>query len=238
MSEIVPFQPRGLGPQRDPGPGRMPLAEGYPEAVGESAGIKEYLGIVRRQLWIVLSILAVCLGVTSYFVLRAAPRYMANTVVRLADSRRAMTGIGEAGAYDEVLGRETDVLLSQIQVLMSRQIVTDAVDREGLRLVPVVNQDYLPEITAVNVSDSAVTDTLRLTYAPDAASLRAGAETATAAYGEPLRAGGVTLTVTKRPPASSSAFVVVSRARAADNLLQNFKATPRPKTDIIDLQFT
>ncbi len=237
MSEIVPYQPRGFPAQRDPSGGRMPPTEGYPEAVAEQASVKEYLAIVRRQPWIVLSVLAVCLGVTSYLVLRAPPQYMAVAVMRLADTRRAMTGNGEASAYSEVLGRETDVLLSQIQVLMSRQIATDVVDREGLRLVPVRNQPYPPEVTAARVSDSASTDTARLSFSSAGASLRAGGQTASAGYGQPITANGISLTVSKRPSAPSVSFVVVSRLEAAANLLANFKATSRPKTDIIDVQF-
>src|SRR4029434_1418220 len=110
--------PRGVQSPRDPGFARTP-AEGYPEVVTESTGIKDYLALVRRQLWVVLSIVAVCLAITSWFVLRAPDRYMANAVVRLADTRRAMTGNAEGGSYEQVLGREADVLLSQVQVLQS-----------------------------------------------------------------------------------------------------------------------
>jgi capsular exopolysaccharide synthesis family protein len=216
----------------------MPPAEGYPEQPQESAGVKEYIAIVRRQLWIVLAILAVCLGATSYFVLSAPPRYMANAVVRLADARRAMTGNGEGGAYEQVLGRETDVLLSQVQVLQSRRIATDAVDREGLRLVPVKNNDYPAEIEQVSVSDSVRADTLRLAFGPTDATLRMGGQTATAPYGQPVSAAGISLVVTRRPEVETATFDVVSRTRAVNDLLANFKAQPRPKTDIIDLQFT
>jgi tyrosine-protein kinase Etk/Wzc len=216
----------------------MPPVEGYPEQIAESAGVKEYLAIVRRQLWIVLAIVAVCLGATSWFVLSAPPRYMANAVVRLADARRAMTGNGEGSAYEQVLGRETDVLLSQVQVLQSRQIATDAVEREGLRLVPAKEQDYPAEIEQVRVSDSARTDTLRLAFGPAEATMTIRGQSATAAYGQPLAVAGVSLVVAHRPEMSVAKFAVVSKARAVNDLLGNFKAQPRPKTDIIDLQFT
>jgi tyrosine-protein kinase Etk/Wzc len=216
----------------------MPPVEGYPEQVAESAGIKEYLAIVRRQLWIVLAIVAVCLGATSWFVLSAPPRYMANAVVRLADARRAMTGNGEGSAYEQVLGRETDVLLSQVQVLQSRQIATDAVEREGLRLVPAKEQDYPAELEQVRVSDSVRADTLRLAFGPSEATMTVRGQSATAAYGQPLAVAGISLVVASRPEMSSAKFAVVSKSRAVNDLLANFKAQPRPKTDIIDLQFT
>lgn len=238
MSDIVPYQPRGFAAQRDPGAGRMPPVEGYPEQVAESAGVKEYMAIVRRQLWIVLAIVAVCLGATSWLVLSAPPRYMANAVVRLADARRAMTGNGEGSAYEQVLGRETDVLLSQVQVLQSRQIATDAVERGGLRLVPAKEQDYAAEIEQVRVSDSARTDTLRLAFGPTEATMTIRGQNATAPYGQPLDVGGISLVVAGKPEMNAAKFAVVSKARAVNDLLANFKAQPRPKTDIIDLQFT
>jgi tyrosine-protein kinase Etk/Wzc len=216
----------------------MPPVEGYPEQVAESAGIKEYLAIIRRQLWIVLAIVAVCLGATSWFVLSAPPRYMANAVVRLADARRAMTGNGEGSAYEQVLGRETDVLLSQVQVLQSRQIATDAVERGGLRLAPAKEQDYPAEIEQVRVSDSARADTLRLAFSPAEATMTVNGKSATAPYGQPLDVDGISLVVARRPEMSAAKFAVVSKSHAVNDLLANFKAQPRPKTDIIDLQFT
>lgn len=237
MSDIVPYNNRGLPTQHEPGYGRVP--EGYPDGQADSAGVKEYFAIVRRQLWIVLSIVAVCLAGTGYLVWRTPPRFMANAVVRLADARRAMTGSGEASAYEQVLGRETDVLLSQVQVVQSRQIATDAVERGGLRLLPVANSDYPEEITDVVLTDPVRADSVSLIFGPTDATMRAKAQTSKAAYGQPLSVGGVTVVVTAQPADIPSAtFVVLSKTRAVNNLLDHFKAQARPKTDIIDLQYT
>jgi tyrosine-protein kinase Etk/Wzc len=237
VSEIVPYNGRGLPAQRDPMLGRTP-AEGYPETVVEAAGVKEYLAIVRRQWWIVLSIVVLCVGGTAYVVLSAPPRYMADAVVRLADARRAMTGNDEGSAYEQVLGRETDVLLSQVQVLQSRQIASDAVDRAGLRLLPVKESDYPAEIDQVIVGDVPKPDTLTVTFGNTDATIKLGSQTATAPYGQPLQAGGISMVVAKRPEMDEAKFAVIPRASAINALLDRFKAQPRPKTDIIDLQFT
>ena len=238
MSDIVPYNNRGLPTQHEPGYGRVPT-EGYPDGAGDASGIKEYLAIVRRQLWIVLSIVAVFLAGTGYLVWRTPPRYMANAVVRLADARRAMTGGGEGSAYEQVLGRETDVLLSQVQVVQSRQIATDAVERGGLRLLPVVNSDYPEEITEVTIADPVRADTVSLAFAPTEVTMTARSQTSKAPYGQPVSAGGVTLVVTAQPVTIPAAnFIVLSKTRAVNNLLNNFKAQARPKTDIIDLHYT
>jgi tyrosine-protein kinase Etk/Wzc len=238
VSDIVPFQPRNVPAPRDPAFQRTPV-EGYPEVTVESGGVKDYLAIIRRQLWIVLAIVAVCLGLTSWVVLRAPDKYMANAVVRLADARRAMTGNAEGGSYEQVLGREADVLLSQVQVLQSRQIAGDAVDRAGLRLIPTKESDYPEEITQVSITEPVRADTLKLAFGPTDATLTSGAQRSTAPDGQPVSAGGVTLVVAAKPDdIEMSRFTIVSRTRAVNNLLGNFKAQPRPKTDIIDLQYT
>ncbi len=236
MGDIVPYQPGGFAAQRAPG-GVPPVPEGYPEQVRDSMGVKEYLAILRRQMWLVLGILAVCVGATAYMVFSAPPQYQAVVVARLADARRAMTGGGEARAYDEVLGRETDVLLSQIQVMMSRQIASDAVDRDGLRLVPIKESTYPSEITNVMVAADSKADTVRLTFSAAGATIRARGETATAPYGQPLVAGGVQMTVERQPEAPAVTLAVLSRTNAIAYVRNSFAAAPRPKTDIIDMRF-
>lgn len=237
MPDIVPYDPRGLIASRGTPGSRPPGLEGYPELESEGRGLKEYLAIVRRQLWIVASIAAACVGLAAWIVFTAPPRYKAVSVVRLADTRRALTGGGEAGAYDQVLGREADVLLSQIQVLMSRQNVGRVVDAEGLRLAPVTGQRYIPEVGNVLIGEGTSADTVRLSFGPGAATMKAAAETASAPYGMPLSAGGIELMVKNRPAVAAAAFQVLSRNEAIGGLLGAFKATPRPKTDVIDLQF-
>jgi capsular exopolysaccharide synthesis family protein len=238
VSDIVPFNPRGVPAQHDPSLTRTPF-EGYPEVNVEGTGIKDYLAIVRRQLWLVLAVVAVCLAVTSYFVLRAPAQYMANAVVRLADARRTMTSNAEGSAYEQVLGRETDVLLSQVQVLQSRRIARDAVEAAGLRLIPAKGSDYPAEIEQVTIVEPATTDTLRLNFGPTGVTMATRSAKVTGSYGQPVTAGGVTLLVSKRPDdLEESKFTLVSETRAVDNLLGSFKAIPRPKTDIIDLRYT
>jgi tyrosine-protein kinase Etk/Wzc len=219
-------------------PGQRPSGfEGYSESEPEVRGLKEYLAIVRRQLWIVLLLTLVCSGLAAWMVFTAPPRYSAVSVVRLADTRRALTGGGEAGAYEGVLGREADVLLSQIQVLMSRQNVGRVVDAEGLRLAPVKDQPYVAEITGVAVEDGTAADTVRLWFAPNSVTMKAAGQVASSPYGLPVTAGGIRLSVSSRPTVSTAVFQVISRNDAISGLLDQFKATPRPKTDVIDLQF-
>jgi tyrosine-protein kinase Etk/Wzc len=236
VSNIVPYDPHPAA-IREVGGTRPPGYDGYPEQEAEGLGIKEYLAIVRRQLWLVLPITLICGGIAAYLVYTAPPRYRAVSVVRLADTRRAWTAGAEVGAYDQVLGREADVLLSQIQVLMSRQNVGRVVDAEGLRLVPMEGQQHVPELTNISVAEGASADTVRLSFSADSVTLRVGTRTASAPYGLPVEAGGVQLIAGSRPRRSSAEFLIIPRTAAISNLLGAFKATPRPKTDVIDLHF-
>ena len=236
MSDIVPFQPGGYA-TRTPGSGIPPVPEGYPDPVRDAMGIREYFGILRRQLWLVLTILAVCLGVASWLVLRAPPRYQAVAVARLADARQGFAGAGETRAYDEVLGRDTDVLLSQIQVMMSRPVASDAVDHGGLRLVPVEGGTYPDEVASIKVSDSTQADTVRLSFGPSSVTLTTNGKTATAAYGQPVAVDGIEITMARRPEVESATLAVLSRTNAIETVRANFNAAPRPKTDIIDMRF-
>ena len=236
MADLVPYQPAPLGPTGYPQ--RFGNPEGYPEIKDGELGISDYIALLRRQIWIVLGAVALCLGAAVWLVLKAPPQYTAAAVVRLADARRAMTGGQEGGAYEQVLGRETDVLLSQIQVMMSRQVAAEVVRREGLRFVPSKSQPAIDEIASVVVDTTALQDTIRLNFQADGYSLTEAGKVARAAYGYPASIGGVTITVSRRPAVPTTAYQVVSTRRAIDAMLNSFKATPRPKTDVIDVQFT
>ena len=99
MSEIVRYNGVGLTRKESPG-SRPPGLEGYDDSEPEVRTLKDYLGIIRRQLWVVLAVTAVCAGLAAWLVFTAPPRYAAVSVVRLADTRRALTGKDEAGAYE------------------------------------------------------------------------------------------------------------------------------------------
>jgi len=237
VGDVVPYQPGNLPAGRGQPGGVPPVHEGYPDPTRDAHGVREYLGIVRRQLWVVVGVAAICTGIAAWFVFTAPPMYRAVAVARFADARQALTGGNEGGAYDQVLGREADVLLSQIQVMMSRQIASNAVDRKGLRLMPVRSHPYPADLSEVHVADSARPDTVRMTFRPDGFSLSAGGQSTAGTYGQPVTAGGVQVTLDRQPEQESALFQVVSRTTAIENIRNSFKAAPRPKTDIIDIQF-
>jgi len=90
--------------------------------------------MLRRNWWLVL--LGALLGgsIAGYKVATEVTQYRAAAVIRLADTREALTS-GLAGpSMQGTLGRGVDPLLSQIQVLMSDRVAGAVVDSLSLRL--------------------------------------------------------------------------------------------------------
>ena len=236
MTNLVPYDGRNLPQQRPPGWEQYPPPEGYAE-VEASASLSDYLAILRRQWWIVLSIVAIAVAISLYIVMSAPPRYRAVSVIRLADTRRAVAGDAAAGAYEQVLSRETDVLQSQLQVLTSRGVVGDVVDSLGLRLMPLEKQPWVRELTQVRVSEDAAGDTVQFEFGGGDYVVRVGNKEERAGYGLPVNVGGVSFVVTTRPRVPSSMYAVTDRIGAIGWVQDAIRASPRPKTDIVDLSF-
>jgi tyrosine-protein kinase Etk/Wzc len=239
MGDLVPYEARSLGAP-SPFSARPQQSEGYPDPSSEDVaiGLKAYWAMVRRHPWVFLLCVVVGLGVAGYIVATAPARYTASATVRLADASRAMTGNMENSAYNEVLGRETDVMQSQIQVMMSKQVASAVVDRGGFRLFPAENQRYLAELTSIRVDSSAPNGRVHFKFDTDGWSMRVASETVTGPYGMPLTAGGVTVTAAKRPPDSAANYSVSPQSAAVNYLRGNFSVSTRPKTDVIDISFT
>jgi tyrosine-protein kinase Etk/Wzc len=237
MDQLVPYDPRRAR-VIEADSGRDGPSSVHSEPAGESAGIREYFAIFRRHPWLILGIVLATTGITFYRVGTAEPRYRATSTVKLADTRRAVTGIAEAGPYSEIVGRETDLLTSQIQVLMSRQLAGEVVDQGGLRLRPSFHQTYVPEIREVVVGPATSIATLRFTFGPDGYAVKGSAQPVVSRYGQPVEVDGVKLTVASQPRVSGTTYDVLSRDGAVGAVLGGLRATPRPRTDIIDLDYT
>jgi polysaccharide biosynthesis transport protein len=238
VSEIVPYRPNAYSPvPRDPNAVPPGYPEGYPEPQSDVAGLREYLAIVRRQIWLVIAVVIIVVGPTVYSVMKAPPRYRAVSTIRLADdSRRSFAGDMATSPYD-VVGRETDILQSQIQILTSQAVGDEAVRTSGLRLSPVAKGPFVDEMTNITVTDSTAADSIAVQFGPTSVLATTSHTQASAAYGQPLEIEGVSFTVTKRPPVPSASFQIVSHDAAVGEALGGFLATPRPKTDIIDLSY-
>ncbi len=208
-----------------------------PEYFDAPSPLHDYVGLARRNAWLIA--LAGLLGLLSagWLVSRDRPEYQATATIALTDERRSMTG-GLAGeALDQMAGSGSDPLLSQIQVLESRDIAGAVVDREGLRISIEEGPFHLGDLTEVQVNPGAPNDTFRVEFAAEGVAVRTGAGPVTAGYGEPVVLDGVRFTVPARPDASRATLVILDRRVAIERLQENAGAYPRQKTNVVDVRY-
>lgn len=241
LSEIVPRRPH-LPAEAPPSP-QLPLLRSDPvesALPGEGIPLREYLGALRRHLWLVVAAVVVSVGLAAYRIQQEPPRYTAASAVRLVNARQEMAGQIGTGQTDQLPGWYTDPILSQIQVLRSRAVAQEVVDSVGGRLKPEDPEFPLGLLTDVQVAPAARGgDTLHLTFTPEGVRGRMGARAAQAAYGHPLDLGPVRLTVADKPPRFATARLHVVDARSAEVwAIGSMNPVQREMTNVIDIQFT
>jgi hypothetical protein len=96
--------------------------------------LREVLDVLRRNVALVITITVITLAVAAVVVLRQVPEYRATGVIRLQDERGAMTRGLQGAAVQQAMGKTDDPLLSQLQVLRSRRVAGEVVDRLGMRV--------------------------------------------------------------------------------------------------------
>jgi succinoglycan biosynthesis transport protein ExoP len=211
----------------DPGPGP-----------GEGIPLREYLGALRRHLWLVAAAVLVSVGFAAYRISNEPPRYTANSSVRLGDTRQELAGEIGTGQTDQIPGWYTDPILSQVQVLRSRAVGQQVVDSLGLRLQGAPGFPY-PDLVFARVAPRARTgDTLQLTFAPDGVRGRLGAIRGDARYGQPLELGTATLLFARRPAVNAARMQVIDHHNAVLWVIGSMNPQQREMTNVLDIHFT
>ena len=234
MANLVPGD--RYPPRIQPG---VPTPQPAQPGAEETLDLREVLGVLRRHRRFIALIALVVTGLAAFLATRQAPQYRASAVIRLKDARQSMTGGLEAQAMEQMVGKTTDPLLSQIQVLRSRSITQQVVDRIGLRLRTLTDDFSLADLQGVSVTSSSTShDTITLRFTPRDYTLTTSAGNATAAYGTPVSAGGVSLTVADRPNVETASFEVLSQANAVERVLERLATRPLDKTDVVQVEYT
>ena len=112
-----------------PDQGAAAAADG---ATSQTISLGHFIGVVRRRWKLILALAVVGAILGGVLGARTPPSYRAVAMLRLANERRAMTGDIEAAP--PVLGRNTDPILSTIQLIRSRNVMGAVVDSLGLQL--------------------------------------------------------------------------------------------------------
>ncbi len=238
MSELISFGSHPESGLTEPVRPRMVAALEAPHGPGEAGDLKEILGVMRRRRGLMLLAAVSGAAIAGYFAYVAKPVYLASASVRIADARRAMSG-GIADAPRDVLGSGmgVDPVLSQVQVLKSREVAATAVRRQALGLT--VYPDGFPAADMRDVrADSSVNETaFAVEFGEAGYTLRNAQQTVHAKYGEPVTVAGVSFTIIGRPAHSSGMIGVLSSASAVGMLLDGVDARPRKSTDVVDVTY-
>jgi capsular exopolysaccharide synthesis family protein len=213
-------RPPGLSPRED----------------SESINLQEVVRVLRRHVLLVSAFALVFAGGAAYMALRTPPTFESTATVRLADQRQSLTAGLDNPATSPIGGVRRDPLLSQIEVMRSRTLMGQVVDREGLRL-RAVSPLSAGIIRDAQVHPDAPADTISLRFGAAQVEARGGGRQASAAYGAPLVLGPVTFTVERRPAEAEGKLAVAPRAAMIDALLGRVRARPRQDTDLFDLVY-
>ncbi|MEP7087180.1 MAG: Wzz/FepE/Etk N-terminal domain-containing protein, partial [Gemmatimonadota bacterium] len=240
MSGLI--QPGGDLPAKVPADSAWPRIIAAPvtgaAAGGELGDLKEILGIARRRRWV----LALCAlggaGIAAYLAYQAKPVYLATASVRIADARQSIAG-GIADVPRDNYGGSfgVDPVLSQIQVLKSREVAADAIHRQPLGLI--VYPDGFPatDVRDVRVDTETLGSALLADFAADGYTLQEGKREISARYGQPVTTGGVTFSIASRPAHRSGAIGILALNNAVGMLLDGVDARPRKSTDVVDVTY-
>jgi succinoglycan biosynthesis transport protein ExoP len=243
MSELLP--PGGT-PHSSAltGPGTWPRVLTAPDTTrpggtGDMGDLKEILAIVRRRRWLVLFVAAAGAGIAGYFAYTAKPVYLASASVRIADSRNAISG-GIADAPRDNIGSAytVDPVLSQVQVLKSREVAAEAIRRQPLGLVVYPEGIPASDIANVMVDSTKLRSTaILLDFEPASYTMTESGHALTAQYGQPVSAAGVAFTIVRRPERHHAVIGILSSYNATGMLLDGVDARPRKSTDVVDVTY-
>ncbi len=192
--------------------------------VGEAIDVRKVLGVLRRNLWLILAITAVTVGLAWYLASQAEPEYRAKVVLRFKDQRQALTGGIADATVEKALGVTADPFLSQIQLLNSRKLIGAVVDREHLRL-RLSGHGRAPGLLRVFALDAqAPVATLTLRFLENEYIVDPGKGHVRAPYGQPVEIAGARFSVMYRPAVETALLQVQSRGAAIDRVSRSLRA--------------
>ena len=217
-------------------PGAAPPPAGH-----DAIELGEVLAILRRRAWLIVLCVALGIGLAWVLAQRQTAVYTATAVIRVEDPTSQVSEQISWNWYGSRGG--TDPVLSTLEVLTSRALLGELVDREGLRLAPVEGPLDRSGVTVFQVGEFALPDTFTVRLDADAfaaTSTRTG-ESARARYGEAVGFGEVRFTVPARPTTTAVVPAILA-VQGSDQAIgwvgQALGYQIRPETNIVDIQFT
>ena len=193
---------------------------------------------LRRHVPIIVAATIAAFGVTLLHLQFTPREYRANAVIRLVDTRRAIAGNFEGPGGQPFGGSQIDPIQSQIEVLRSRSVAGEVVDRHplGLRVIPMDIPASL--FRDVIVTGDTARDSIGLKF--DAQGVEAAGRhgRTRASYGDAATIGPLQFTVATQPDRTTAALEIRGQGAAIDTLLNNLLPKAREATDVVDVAYT
>ncbi|HET7603472.1 MAG TPA: polysaccharide biosynthesis tyrosine autokinase [Gemmatimonadales bacterium] len=198
--------------------------------------VHRFLGILRRHARLVLLITLLATGGAAAYAFLRQPLYISNAVIRVRDTRGALT----AGLTDVnnggVTGTEVNPLLSLIEVLTSRTVAGAVVDS-----LPVLRLNAggipLDALREVEIAPGLSADSLVLDLRADGIVVSGDSNTPPVPYGVPVGHEGFHLTFDSAPQIGMVTIHLMPRAAAVNAVVGNLDVVARPNTDVMDVRY-
>lgn len=102
---------------------------GYPQQQAETVDIRRMFGILRRHAWLIAGCCVAAAVVGWLITMRAIPQYESAASLRIAEAEASVPGLE---VLQQLGGRGSEVN-TELEVLRSRTLIGEVVDRFGLR---------------------------------------------------------------------------------------------------------
>jgi polysaccharide biosynthesis transport protein len=208
-----------------------------PHPYGRPMHVRNVLTALRRNLWLILAVVAVTGGFAWYRFSRQLPQYKASALVRLVDVRRSISGGLASGSADFESWR-VDPLKSQLEVLKGRSVLGGIVDTMGLRITA-VPPDRISAVRSVVSADGPedASASVHIAFRSDGFTATSAGVAREIAYGAPFTVGAVRFLVSSPPEIAEATVAVVPREAAISALMGRLQLRLREGTDAVDVEY-
>lgn len=206
-----------------------------PARMTETVTVREILEVIDNHKRLVLATVVLFVAAAAALSFLEDRVFRATAVIRLSDVRPILPG--ERESSDVGLSRATDPLLSRLEVLRSRTLIGSVVDSLGLRLIAIGGVPRTTEIGGWRIADDAASDTLRITFGPEAFRVSGKASTTGASYGDTARLAAIEISVSERPEFDAIDVAILPRELAIDRALDKLQVARREGTDVVDVSY-
>jgi hypothetical protein len=158
-------------------------------------------------------------------VVRGEPSYRATAVLRVADTRQAVSAAIDLPQASAAADRRFDPVFSQLHLLQSRTVLAQVVETEGLRLEAVSAELSVDRLRNLHIDPAATADSLWVSFSATGFGARTHGAAGAAAYGAPLTVAGISFTVDARPSVGHATFAVLPQEAAVDRVRKRRSST-------------